>query len=472
MKTYFTHLTLNLTVIFIYLLVTYVNLTAQTLSQKDTLFQHEDSLALENVKKSFFERDAMRIGLPPAIFFAASAATWSSREKIREVRNRYIPTFAHHYDDYLQYMPAVSVYALNLSGVKGRNKLGRATISYAASAAIMAVIVNSVKYTAKVERPDGSRANSFPSGHTSNAFMNATFMHKEFGHINPMYSIAGYSMSTFTGVGRGLNNRHWISDVLAGAGIGILSTQLGYFFVNKFYKNQGDRPGDFRFDNPLNKPSYLSLKIGFASATRNLVDNLDQGIRSKAGFEAGLDGAYYFTKSWGLGGDFSFVSFPISTDETTISDPDIGSSTSSIVTQSIGALNLTIGPHYTYEITPDWLIQAKFGAGVALGATGKISFKYEDIDNDDNILNDEFDLLTYKPARTFKMNGGLALTRMLNTELGLTAYADYHHLKPVFTYTIAEDLEDPDPEPSAVQIFKEKNNMNYITAGLKLTAFF
>ncbi|MEH6309177.1 phosphatase PAP2 family protein [Olivibacter sp. CPCC 100613] len=470
MRTNFTHVPPISAVILIYLLLIYTDVTAQIRLQNNLSFQQEDSLALEKVKKSFFEKDAVRIGLPPAVFFAASAATWSSREKIREVRNRYIPSFAHHYDDYMQYMPAVSVYALNLSGIKGRNKLGRTTISYATSAAIMAIIVNSVKYTAKVERPDGSRANSFPSGHTSNAFMNATFMHKEFGHINPMYSIAGYSMSTFTGVGRGLNNRHWISDVLAGAGIGILSTQLGYFFVNKFYKNAGDRPGDIRFDNPLNKPSYLSLKLGFASATHNLVENLDLEIRSKTGFEAGLDGAYYFTKNWGLGGDFSFVSFPISTNETTFSDPDLGSSTSSIVTQSLGALNFTIGPHYTYEINHNWLLQVKFGAGIATGATGKISFKYED--DDDNFLNDEIDLLTYKPARTFKMNGGLAFTRMLNSELGITVYADYHYLKPVFTYTIAEDFEDPDPEPSAVQTFKEKNNMNYITAGLKLTAFF
>jgi membrane-associated phospholipid phosphatase len=429
----------------------------------------QDSIVLEQTKKTFFQHDAVRIGLPPAIFFAASAATWGSREKIREIRNRYIPTFRHHYDDYMQYMPAVSVYALNLSGVKGRNKLGRATISYAASALIMGIIVNSVKYTAKVERPDGSKANSFPSGHTSNAFMNATFMHKEFGHINPIYSIAGYSMSTFTGVGRGLNNRHWISDVLAGAGIGILSTQLGYFFINKFYKNQGDRPSDLRFDNPLNKPSYLSLKVGYASSMRNLVENFDIGIKSKAGFEAGLEGAYYFTEHWGLGGDFSFVSFPISTSESTISDPDLGNSSSSVVTQSMGALNFTIGPHYTYEITPDWLLQAKIGAGIMVGATGKVSLKFEDADTDDNILNDESDLMTFRPARAFKVNGGLAITRMLNTELGITAYTDYHHSKPVFTYEGASDPTDPNLPH---EIVKEKNEMSYITAGLRLTAFF
>lgn len=432
--------------------------------------QPDSSLAPVNVKKSVFQKEAVRIGLPPVILFAASAASWGSRENIREIRNRYIPTFHHNYDDYMQYMPALSVYALNLSGVKGRNKLGRATISYAASALIMAIIVNSVKYTAKVERPDGSKANSFPSGHTSNAFMNATFLHKEYGHISPMYSIAGYSMSTFTGIGRGLNNRHWISDVLAGAGIGILSTQLGYFFVNKFYKNQGDRPGDTQFDNPILKPSYLSLKVGYALSARNLVENFDMGIKSKGGFEAGLEGAYYLSEKWGVGGDFSFVSFPISTDESTISEPDFGSSSSSLVTQSMGALSFTIGPHYTYEITPDWLLQAKVGAGLMIGAKGKVSLKFEDIDNDNNILNDEFDLMSFKPGRAFKINGGLSITRMLNSELGITAYADFHHAKPVFTY---EMISDPtDPNPPAPETFKDENNMMYMSAGLRLTAFF
>lgn len=105
----------------------------------------------------------------------------------------------------MQYAPAVGVYALNLAGVKGRNDLGRSTVSYAASALIMAVQVNSIKYTTKVKRPDASEKNSFPSGHTSNAFMNATFLHKEYGHLSPMYSVMGYSMGAFTSVGRGLN---------------------------------------------------------------------------------------------------------------------------------------------------------------------------------------------------------------------------------------------------------------------------
>ncbi len=76
--------------------------------------------------------------------------------------------------------------------------------------------VNTVKYSAKVERPDVSSRNSFPSGHTANSFMNASFLHKEYGGRSPLYSVGAYTAATATAVGRQMNNRHWISDVFAG----------------------------------------------------------------------------------------------------------------------------------------------------------------------------------------------------------------------------------------------------------------
>ena len=115
-------------------------------------------------------------------------------------------------------------------------------------------------------------------------------------------------------------------------------------------------------------------------------------------------------------------------------------------------------------------MQAKAGAGVTVGATGKISFRVDGIDNDNNILNDEFELLSYKPETAFKMNGGLAITYMLNSELGLTAYSDYHYSNPSFTYTLSEDVTDPDTDD--IISTTEKNRLDYFTAGLRLTAFF
>ncbi|HTJ49908.1 MAG TPA: phosphatase PAP2 family protein, partial [Cyclobacteriaceae bacterium] len=60
------------------------------------------------------------------------------------------------------------------------------------------------------------------------AFAAATFLAKEYGHKNILYSIGAYTVATGVAACRVLNNRHWLSDVIAGAGIGILSTNIVY----------------------------------------------------------------------------------------------------------------------------------------------------------------------------------------------------------------------------------------------------
>jgi hypothetical protein len=132
-------------------------------------------------------------------------------------------------DNYLQFVPAISVYALNAFGVKGKNNLRDRTIIYALSTIISTGIVTPLKHITNVERPDGSSNNSFPSGHTTTAFANAEFLRMEYKEVSPWYGIAGYAMAATTGTLRVYNNRHWVSDVIAGAGFGILSTKLAYW---------------------------------------------------------------------------------------------------------------------------------------------------------------------------------------------------------------------------------------------------
>lgn len=424
-----------------------------------------DSVAIKKQIKNSVKNDIIKIGVVPGVFLAGSALTWNERENIRDMRNRYIPTFSNKFDDYIQYAPAMTVYALKLSGVKGRNNVGRSTLSYGASLGIMAILVNSIKYTTKVQRPDGSARNSFPSGHTAMAFANATYLHKEYGMINPMYSIAGYGTATFTGLGRGLNNRHWISDVLAGAGIGILSTQLGYFFMDKVFGNDGDNMSILsRFEGNEN-PSFLSIKLGYATATHNIVKTFEDGSYSKIGFEAGFEGCYYFSKYWGIGGDFSFTSFPITPSRSLTSETDPEFANVKMITQSMGTLNLAVGPYFAYGLSTKWLLQAKINCGISLGAKGIISFKFNNAHR-----SDELEIAGYKPSNTFKFGTGISLTYKMNTNLGITSYIDYHYLNPQITYSINEDLAEIDP--GTVLYAKVKNRMDYIATGLRLTAFF
>jgi membrane-associated phospholipid phosphatase len=58
-------------------------------------------------------------------------------------------------------------------------------------------------------------------------------MRKEFKDSLPVLSYAGYIGATTVAVIRVMKSRHWVRDVVAGAAIGIISTRLAYFLVNR-----------------------------------------------------------------------------------------------------------------------------------------------------------------------------------------------------------------------------------------------
>ncbi len=148
--------------------------------------------------------------------------------EVQEERNELIPKFHHRADDYLQYAPIVAVYGLNVLGIKGKNTLGNRTALLIKSELLVGILTYSLKKITAVPRPDTGRPTSFPSGHTAQAFAAATFMAKEYGHRSIWYSVGAYTVATGIGAMRVMNNRHWISDVLVGAGLGIFSTNIVY----------------------------------------------------------------------------------------------------------------------------------------------------------------------------------------------------------------------------------------------------
>lgn len=132
-------------------------------------------------------------------------------------------------DDFSQYLPAASVYGLNALGIKGKHNIKDRTIILGTSYLLMSASVLSLKSITKVERPDGSAFNSFPSGHTATAFAGAEFLWQEYKDVSVWYGISGYIVAAGTGAFRIYNDKHWLTDVVAGAGIGILSTKVAYW---------------------------------------------------------------------------------------------------------------------------------------------------------------------------------------------------------------------------------------------------
>jgi hypothetical protein len=152
------------------------------------------------------------------------------------------PHQSKHYDNYLMFAPALSVYGLNMAGIKGKNNLRDRTMIYLLSSIIQNATVFSIKKLSRQLRPDSSGYNSFPSGHTATAFASAEFLYQEYKDVSLWYGVAGYTMAAATGYLRMYNNKHWFSDVIAGAGVGIVSTKLAYWIYpsikRKLFKNK------------------------------------------------------------------------------------------------------------------------------------------------------------------------------------------------------------------------------------------
>ncbi|MDE3253388.1 MAG: phosphatase PAP2 family protein [Bacteroidota bacterium] len=136
-----------------------------------------------------------------------------------------------HLDNYIQYLPAVAGHVLSIAGVKGKHKLFDRLMIDGMAAAIATTVIFTVKRTSRETRPDLSDPYSFPSGHTATAFASAELLRQEYSDVSPWYGIAGYGVAALTGYLRMYNNKHWLGDVVAGAGVGILSAQL----ANQFY---------------------------------------------------------------------------------------------------------------------------------------------------------------------------------------------------------------------------------------------
>lgn len=131
-------------------------------------------------------------------------------------------------DDIAQYLPTAAFLGLDWIGIKAKNSFGNRLIYGAAAHLLMGVTVNMMKNSITVLRPDRSVSNSFPSGHTATAFVGAELLWQEYKDQSIWYGISGYALAAGTGFFRMYNNRHWFSDIVMGAGIGIASVKLTY----------------------------------------------------------------------------------------------------------------------------------------------------------------------------------------------------------------------------------------------------
>ena len=276
----------------------------------------------------------------------------SEDDHFRSLRNDYLPRFSRHADDYMQYAPAAIMLGMKTAGVQSRSSWGRMIVSDAFSAILMGSVVNTLKRTTNVERPDGANRHSFPSGHTATAFMTATMLNKEYGHKSPWIGVGAYGMATATGLMRMANNKHWLSDVLTGAGIGILTTELGYYLADLIFKEKGidSFANEDMFDR-MEKPSFISLYLGLNIPLSGYDIDEQTEFRTSSGSSAGVEGAYFFNPYIGMGGRLA------------VSNTSIIVNNSDAEDNTFDVMSLCGGVYFSYPLSSRWLVGSKLLGG-------------------------------------------------------------------------------------------------------------
>ncbi len=221
-----------------------LQLGAQDLKEADSL----------QTKNSFLKSAI----LPLTLVSAGIVANNSPFEKDlrNDIRAQTGDNFDFKIDDYLIVVPVVEMYLADALHVEAKNHWFDQTKYLVISNAISAAVTFSLKGIVSKSRPEVSTNDSFPSGHTSTSFVNASVLMHEFRDSAPMLAYSGYLFATTTGVFRMVNDKHWISDVLVGAGIGILATELVYYLEPFKNFNPVKKQENINFVPMMNQNSY------------------------------------------------------------------------------------------------------------------------------------------------------------------------------------------------------------------------
>ena len=159
----------------------------------------------------------------------------------QQVKNSY-PNNHTTADDYLMWVPSSSVYLLDAFSIKTTHSFKEHLILDAGSIIIaggIGYVMRKISGNIEVYKMNGTK---FPSGHTVNVFRGAEIFHQELKETNKLLSYTGYLIAVVVGTLRIYNKAHYLTEVIAGAGLGIMSTKLTYWTFNKIkYKKVNQR---------------------------------------------------------------------------------------------------------------------------------------------------------------------------------------------------------------------------------------
>lgn len=136
--------------------------------------------------------------------------------------------FVNTASDVLRIVPSAAHLTLGLVGAESSLPFGDRLVESAIAHVLCIGVGYAAKSVSHVPRPDGSDDKSFPSGHAIVAFTGAELMRMDYGNA---WGAGAYVLSSGVAASRVLTGRHWFSDVLAGASLGILCAHAGRWLL-------------------------------------------------------------------------------------------------------------------------------------------------------------------------------------------------------------------------------------------------
>lgn len=194
--------------------------------------------------------------------------------------------------------PLVANWVMKAAGVKSRSKLERMLTANAMALSISFGTSELLKATIHERRPDRSDRRSFPSGHTSFAFVSATVLSREYGYISPWISVGSYTTATATQYLRIKHNKHWMHDLYMGAGIGTVSTNLAYFLTDRIFGPSAINKPEVRRKDVLRLMKFNAQPSGYSFVAGTEIGNRkvkfdDATLKTGAAIAVGADLSFH-----------------------------------------------------------------------------------------------------------------------------------------------------------------------------------
>ncbi len=329
------------------------------------LFRERSSLPPDSVMHvPGFERfmsnrwvTSLSIGVPLVV---AGFLMRGHDQHFKSLRFDYTPKYKTHIDDYVAVLPVLVTAGLKFAGYDGRSEWSHRVVSGLFSFAITAALVRPTKSMTHTMRPDGGK-NSFPSNHAAFVMGATARLVKEYGDLSPWVAYGGYGLASTVCAMRIMNNRHWMSDVLVGAGVGFLATEFSYWLADLLCPKWAYTY--IRKDEVLlrdkGNPHFLGMFAGFYLPTKQFTLRDNPGLTSAHGATFGIEGAYFVNKYIGFGGQMS------------LSDLDYEDENGDRVDDTSRYTSIKVGCYFNYSPYPRIAFGAKLLGGYTYYPTSR-----------------------------------------------------------------------------------------------------